>query len=133
MDKNFVDGTLCYINFGKTANGEINDEHLAVLYNIKGVDNVVFAIPLTSPKEKHFRTTKDFKERNHVATKFIRLHYIKQTDSIALLEQLKSISKTRIREYYKDADSKIVVLNDKEQTLLKNIIKKYMDYIFYKK
>lgn len=131
-NKNFVDGTLCYIHFGKTYNGEINNEHLAVLYNINGVDNVVFAIPLTSPKLKHFRTEKDYIDRNHVGVKFLRLHYIRQTDSIALLEQIKSISKERITGYYKDADGKIVILNEKEQSLLKKIVKKYIDYILYK-
>lgn len=129
---NFEDGTLCHINFGKTFGTEINNEHLAVLFNIKGVDNLVLAIPLTSPKTKHFKTQSDFENRNYREVKYFRLHYIVQTDSIALLEQMKSISVLRINNYYKDADGKIVILNEKELTLLKNKIKKYINFILYK-
>lgn len=95
----FEDGSVCYINFGNALGGEINKIHLAVLFNIPGVENVVFAVPLTSPKEKHFRNHKSYEERNYLETKFLRLHYIKQTDSIALLEQIKSIAKLRIKKH----------------------------------
>lgn len=132
MKDNFEDGTLCYIHFGNTVSGEINNEHLAVLYNIKGVDNVIFAVPLTSPKLKHFKTEKDFETRNYLETKFIRLHYIRQTDSIALFDQVKTIGISRIRDYYKDADGKIVVLNQIEQSILKSKLIKYIKYILYK-
>lgn len=130
----FNDGTLCHINFGKASwDGEISKYHLGVLYNIKGVKNTVLCIPLTSPKEKHFKTKKDFEERNYLDTKFFRLHYIKQTDSIALLEQTKTISINRISNYYKNEDNKIVVLNDKEQQILKNKLIKYLKMILHKK
>lgn len=128
----FEDGTLCHINFGRTIGTEINNEHLAVLFNIKGVDNLVFAIPLTSPKLKHFKTQEAFENRSYKDTKFFRLHYIIQTDSIALLEQMKSISVLRISNYYKDADGKIIVLNDKEIKIIKQKIEKYIHYILYK-
>lgn len=129
---NFEDGTLCHINFGRTMGTEINNEHLAVLFNIRGVDNLVFAIPLTSPKLKHFKSKNAFEERNYKETKFFRLHYIIQTDSIALLEQMKSISIARISNYYKDADGKIVILNEKELNLLRKKLEKYLHYVLYK-
>lgn len=130
--ENFVDGTLCHINFTNMIGNEINSIHLAVLFNIPNVNGVVYCVPLTSPKLKHFKTEKDFEERNYMETRFFRQHYIKQTDSIALLEQIKSISVMRIENYYKDEDNKIVVLNDKEQSILKNKIIKYMKYVLYK-
>lgn len=128
----FKDGSLCYINFGNTLPGEINKIHLAVLFNINGVDNVVLAVPLTSPKLKHFRTEKAFNDRNYLETKFLRLHYIKQTDSIALFEQLKSISKNRIKDTYKNADHQPIILNEKELNILKIKLIKYLKFILFK-
>ena len=128
----FEDGTLFYINFGETLPGEINKIHLAILFNINGVDNAVLAVPLTSPKLKHFRSEEAYNKRNYLETKFLRLHYIKQTDSIALFEQLKTISKERIKDSYKNEDHKVVKLNDKELFILKNKLIKYLKYILYK-
>lgn len=58
--RNFEDGTICHINFGDIAlNGEIYNYHLGIIFNIKGISNTVFCIPLTSPKPKHFESIKD--------------------------------------------------------------------------
>ena len=130
--KNFQDGTLCHINFTDMRGSEINSIHLAVLFNIPGIETLAFCVPLTSPKLKHFKTEQDFIERNYLETKSFRIHYIKQTDSIALLEQLKSISTDRIENYYKNEDNKIVVLNDAEKEFLRKKIMKYMRYVLYK-
>ena len=132
--KSFIDGTLCHINFGDIPlNGEIYNYHLGVLYNIKGLDNTIFCIPLTSPKIKHFETKEDFEKRNYRNMKFFRCHYIKQTDSVALLDQIRVISINRLSTFYKDEDNNIIVLNDKEMNLLKNKIIKYIDLILNKK
>lgn len=132
--KKFKDGTLCHIKFGKTPyNGEIYNYHLAILFNIPGINNTVFCIPLTSPKEKHFTSLEDLKNRNYRNMKYYRYHYIKQTDSIALLEQLKTISIDRMNDFYRDADNEIIVLNEKELNLLVSKIEKYVKMILYKK
>lgn len=132
--KNFSDGTICHINFGNIPlNGEIYNYHLGVLFNIKGLDNTIFCIPLTSPKVKHFETEEDYNKRNYRNMKFFRCHYIKQTDSIALLDQIRVISVNRLISFYKDEDNNIVILNDKEMNLLKNKIIKYINLILYKK
>ena len=129
---NFVDGTLCYIKFNGTYGNEIKDMHLAILFNIKGIDNLVFCVPLTSPKLKHFKSKEDFEKRNYLGTKFKRLHYIKQTDSIALFEQFRCISNLRIVNYYKDEDNRIVVLNDIELDILKKQLLKYIKNVLFK-
>lgn len=132
--KKFSDGTICHINFGNIPlNGEIYNYHLGVLFNIKGLDNTIFCIPLTSPKVKHFETEEDYNKRNYRNMKFFRCHYIKQTDSIALLDQIRVISVNRLISFYKDEDNNIVILNDKEMNLLKNKIIKYINLILYKK
>ena len=97
MDYSFVDGTLCHIDFVGNVGSEINSVHLGVLYNIPGVENLVLCIPLTSTKIKHFKSEKAFNERNYNETKHFSWQYLKQTDSIALLEQIKTISKNRIK------------------------------------
>lgn len=125
----YKSGSLCYINFNNSIGGEINKVHLAVVFNIPGVDNVLFVIPLTSPKEKHFKSKKAFEEINYLETKFFRLHYIKQTDSIALLEQMKSIAKVRIIAPFRDLENNNVILSSKEMEVLKIKIKKYINYI----
>ena len=132
--KKFKDGTLCHIKFGKTPyNGEIYNYHLGVIFNVPGINNTIFCIPLTSPKEKHFKSLNDFKDRNYLNMKYYRYHYIKQTDSIALLEQIKTISIDRLNDYYRDADNKIIVLDQKEMLLLKNKISKFIKMILNKK
>ncbi len=129
---NFQDGTLCHINFCGTYGSEIKDMHLAVLFNITGVEDLAFCIPLTSPKLKHFKTEKDFNDRNYLETKSKRLHYIRQTDSVALLEQFRCISSLRIANYYKDEDDRIVVLKDDELDTLKQQTLKYIKNVLYK-
>lgn len=130
---NFQNGTLCHINFTGTRGSEIKDMHLAVLFNIKGVNDLAFCIPLTSPKIKHFKTEEDYNNRNYLETKSKRLYYIKQTDSIALLEQFRCISVSRIANYYKDEDNKIVVLDDEEVERLKNHQIKYIETMLFNK
>ena len=132
--KKFIDGTLCHVNFGNIPlNGEIYNYHLAILFNINGLKNTIFCIPLTSPKTKHFQTIDDYNNRNYRNMKYIRYHYIKQTDSIALLEQIRVISIDRLNNFYKDADNNVIVLNDKEMNLIKNKVTKYINLILNKK
>lgn len=133
-NKEFEDGTLCHVNFGNIPlNGEIYNYHLAVLFNINGVKNTIFCVPLTSPKLKHFETSNDYNNRDYRNMKYFRYHYIKQTDSIALLEQVRVISIDRLSHFYKDADNKVIVLNDKEMNLLKSKVTKYINLILNKK
>lgn len=132
MKSCFVDGTLCHIDFSGNVGSEINKVHLGVLYNLPGVNNLALCIPLTSPKLKHFKTEKDYNERNYLETKHFSWQYLKQTDSIALLEQIKSISKNRIKNYYEDQDGKIVILDDYTQQLLKDKVISYFNKIMNK-
>lgn len=129
----FVDGTLCHIDFKGNVGSEINSIHLGVLYNIPGVDNLAFCIPLTSPKLKHFKTEEAYNTRNYMETKHFSWQYLKQTDSIALLEQIKTISKDRIKNYYENQDGKIIILDAETQELLKQKLISYLEKIMYKK
>lgn len=129
----FIDGSLCHIDFQGNIGSEINSIHLGVLYNIPGNDKLTFCIPLTSPKLKHFKSEKAYIERNYRETKHFGWQYLKQTDSIALLEQMKIISKNRIKNYYENQDGKIVVLDEETQKLLKKKIISYINIILYKK
>lgn len=131
--RNFEDGTICHINFGDIAlNGEIYNYHLGIIFNIKGISNTVFCIPLTSPKPKHFESIQDYNNRNYRNMKYFRYHYIKQTDSIALLEQIKTISIDRMNDYYRDVNNKIIILNEKEKQLIINKTIKYISLILKK-
>lgn len=47
-------GQIYYINFQGNKGSEINKIHLGIIYCIPKVSNLVFCIPLTSPKEKTF-------------------------------------------------------------------------------
>ena len=136
MDKNvninFVDGTLCHVNFKGNVGSEINSVHLGVLYNIPKINNLALCIPLTSPKEKHFKNKQAYNDRNYKETKHFSWQYIKQTDSIALLEQVKIISSLRIKDFYENQDRKIVVLDEYTQELLKEKLLSYFDKILYK-
>ena len=133
MKKYFADGTLCHIDFNGNVGSEINKVHLGALYNLPGVNNLAMCIPLTSPKLKYFKTEKAYNERNYLETKHFSWQYLKQTDSIALLEQIKSISKNRIKNYYEDQDGKIVVLDDYTKKLLKEKVISYFNKIMNKK
>ena len=94
---------------------------------------MVFCIPLNSTKEKHFKTVNDFNSRNYLELRYQNLVYIDQTDSIALLDQMRSISIKRLLSTYYD-----IVLNDKNIQLLslKAIkyfkIKKFFKFAIYR-
>ena len=93
----------------------------------------MFCIPLTSPKPKYFESIKDYNNRNYRNRKYFRYHYIKQTDSIALLEQIKTISiDDRMNDYYRDVNNKIIILNEKEKQLIINKTIKYISLILKK-
>lgn len=64
--------------------------------------------------------------------KYFRYHYIKQTDSITLLEQIKTISIDRMNDYYRDINNKIIILNEKEKQLIINKTIKYISLILKK-
>lgn len=64
--------------------------------------------------------------------KYFRYRYIKQTDSIAILEQIKTISIDRINDYYRDVNNKIIILNEKEKQLIINKTIKYISLILKK-
>ncbi|MBE6151583.1 MAG: hypothetical protein E7162_07240 [Firmicutes bacterium] len=133
MNYYFVDGTLYHINFKGNVGNEINSIHLGVLFNYPGIDGLVLCIPLTSPKEKHFKTKEDFEKRNYLNTKHYGWQYLKQTDSIALLEQAKSISKLRIKNYYENQDGKIIILDEKHKKLLNEKLNNYLKIVMNKK
>ena len=90
----------------------------------------MFCIPLTSPK--HFENIQDYNNRNYRNIKYFRYHYIKQTDYIALLEQIKIISIDRINDYYREVNNKIIILNKKEKKLIINKTIKYISLILKK-
>ena len=92
----------------------------------------MFCIPLTSPKPKHFESIQDYYNRNYRNMKYFRYHYIKQTDYIALLEQIKIISIDRINDYYREVNNKIIILNEKEKQLIINKTIKYINLILKK-
>ena len=126
------DGQIYYINFNGNQGREINNIHLGVIYNLPTLLDVVFCIPLTSPKQKHFKTEKDFNERNYRATKHFSWQYLKQTDSIALLDQIRIISTKRLINSYKDKNNITIKLNEQTQSILKSKIIKYISIILYK-
>lgn len=119
-------GQIYNINFNGNIGSEINSIHLGIIYKIPKVKNMIFCIPLTSPKPKHFKSTKDYNLRNHHELKHQNLVYIDQTASIALLDQMRSISINRILKSYKN-----IKLDEKNNQLLiiktikylKNILK----------
>lgn len=118
-------GDIYYINFKGNIGFEINSKHLGIIFKIPNVENLYYCIPLTSPKEKHFKTKDDFENRNYLNMSFQNYEYIKDTDSVALLDQMKSISKYRlINKYNKKLSEKTIkVIIIKAQKYLKNILK----------
>lgn len=131
---NFVNGSMYCIYFGKTVGSEINDEHFGIVFNIKSNDNMVLCIPMTSPKEKHFLTEKDFNDRNYLKLKYPHTYYIKDTDSIVLIDQMRVISKKRLKSIYVDPETGIQkVFCDEEMDIIKIKIEKFMYSILYKK
>lgn len=132
MARNFMDGSMYLTHFGNTVGAEINDEHYSIVFNIKNNDNLVFCIPLTSPKPKHFRTLEDYNRRNYLKLKYPHTYYISQTDSIALIDQIKVISVKRLNKIYKDDDGKLVYLRDEELDIIKIKIEKFIKSILHK-
>lgn len=123
-----VDGQINYIDFKGSIGREINNIHLGVIFTLPQIKDLVFCIPLTSPKEKHFKDLESFKNRNHLKLKHQSLVYIDQTDSIATLDQMRMISIKRLLNPIK----RNLILNEKNINLLivkatkylKNILKK---------
>lgn len=129
----YKNGQVYYINFKGNVGREINKIHLGIIYTLPSIKDVVFCIPLTSPKEKHFKTKKDYIERNYTRVKHFSWQYLKQTDSIALLDQMKTISINRLLSPFEDQDKKPVILNNETQSLLKEKTIKYINYILNNK
>ena len=123
-------GQIFYIDFNGYKGSEINNVHLGITFKLPNVKNMVFCIPLTSPKEKHFKSIESFNNRNHNELKYQNLIYINQTDSIALLDQIRTISINRILKEYKDADNKSIIINKDDIMLIKLKIFKYLKNIF---
>ena len=105
-----MNGRIYYINFSGNKGSEINKTHLGIIFSIPKVKNMVFCIPLTSPKIKRFKTQ--------------NLVYIDQTDSIALLDQMRSISIHRLLKPYND-----ITLNEKNINILTTKTIKYLKHI----
>lgn len=126
---NLEDGQIYYINFKGSVGSEINNIHLGVIFTLPILNDIVFCVPLTSPKLKHFKTEKDYNNRNYRNVKHFNWQYLKQTDSIALLDQIKTISSKRLLSPYENQDKKNIKLDDYTIKLLKDKIRKYMDFI----
>ena len=118
-------GEIYYINFKGNKGSEINNIHLGIIFTIPQIKNMLFCIPLTSPKEKHFNNFQAFHERNYNELKYQNLVYIDKTDSIALLDQMRSISIQRlIKSYNVILDAKnINLIIVKVNKYIKNIMK----------
>ena len=119
-------GEIYYIDFSGNKGSEINNIHLGIIFTMPKIKNMVFCIPLTSPKEKHFKNLNAFKNRNHNELKYQNLIYINQTDSIALLDQMRTISILRLKQSYN------VVLNNKNINLVITKVNKYIKNIMIK-
>ncbi len=119
-------GEIYYIDFKGNRGSEINDIHLGIIFTIPKVKNMVFCIPLTSPKEKHFKNIDAFNNRNHNELKYQNLIYIDKTDSIALLDQIRTISTQRlIKSYNVTLDiTHINLIIVKVNKFIKNVMKK---------
>lgn len=125
--KNYTDGSVFHINFGRTFHPELKSKHLGILFTIKSTNNMVLCLPMTSPKEKHFNTIDGFNNRDFHDLKYPHLYYIKETDSIVLFEQFRTISKARIESQYKDPKTnQKVILSNLEQTKLKQAFNKFI-------
>ena len=97
-------GQIYYINFQGNKGLEINKIHLGIIYCIPKVSNLKI----------------DYINRNHLELKYQNLVYIKEKDSIALLDQIKTISIQRIiKKYSKE-------LLDNTKKLLTTKLLKYM-------
>lgn len=130
MNKIIDNGSVYHINFGRTFHPELKSKHLGVLFNIKSTNNMMLCLPMTSPKEKHFKTIEGFNSRDFHDLKYSHLYYIKETDSIVLMEQFRTISKNRIESQYKlPSNNQKVVLSQLEQQKLKTAFNKFISNI----
>lgn len=132
VKKVITNGCIYHVNFGRTFHPELKSKHLGVIFRIPSTNNMVFCLPLTSPKEKHFKTIEDYQNRDFRNLKYSHLYYIKETDSMILMEQFRTISINRLESQYKNPKSnQKVVLSDVEREkiikafskVLKNILK----------
>jgi len=98
--KKITNGAIYHIDFGRTVSPEISDNHLGILFKIPRVSNMVICLPLTSPKEKHFKTLIGFERRDSENLKYPSSYYIRRTDSIVLFDQLRTISIFRVKGQY---------------------------------
>ncbi len=95
---------------------------------------MVFCIPMTSPKEKHFKTLEDFQNRNYLKLKYPHTYYLGETDSIVLIDQLRVISINRVREIYEYPETNVqTVISDTELDIIKIKIEKFIESILHKK
>lgn len=115
--------TIYYVDFNGNKGSEINNIHLGIIFKLPKINNMVFCVPLTSPKEKHFKTYNGFINRNHLDLKYQNLVYIEESDSIALLDQMRTISVKRLVNVNKNE------LNNDTKKLLGVKITKYMKHI----
>ena len=122
-------GQIYHINFKGNKGTEINNIHLGIIFTIPHVSNMVFCIPLTSPKEKHSKTKEAFDKRDHLKLKHQTLIYIDQTDSIALLDQIRTISVKRLLNASKDINNDDIVLTTKNLKLIETKTLKYLKHI----
>lgn len=122
------DKTFYIINFCGNVGSEINKIHLGIVFTMPGLKNMIFCIPATSPKEKHFRTSDGFKNRNGKDLKHFSWYYLKQTDSILMFDQIKTISNLRLISLYKK-DNIIQEINDVDYERIKKKFKKYLSKI----
>ena len=126
------DGQIYHIDFSGNKGSEINSIHLGIIFTMPNVKNMIFCLPLTSPKEKHFKDKESFKNRNHNELRYQNLIYIDQTDSIALLDQIRSISINRLLSAYKDNNDNIVILNEYNIKIINVKLIKYLKHILKK-
>ena len=113
-----LDKRIYYINFSGNIGSEINSIHLGIVFSLPNVKNMLFCIPLTSPKLKHFKNKESFEKRNHLFLKYQNLVYIPKTDSIALLDQIRTISIKRVIKPFN------ILLDENEINILINKLNK---------
>ena len=125
--KEYINGSIYHINFGRTFHPELKAKHLGILFSIDSCKNMILCLPMTSPKDKHFKTLEGYNNRDFRELKYPHLYYIKETDSIVLMEQFRTISKSRIESQYKDpATLQKITLSDVEQTKLRADFQKFL-------
>ena len=118
-------GEIFYIDFNGNKGSEIDSTHLGIIFNIPKVRNMLFCIPLTSPKQKHFKSIEAFNKRNYNELKYQHLVYIDETDSMALLDQIRTISVLRLKKSYNVvlSSTTIDLINTKISKYIANILK----------